>query len=138
MAQNSRFGRGRQQRTFDTPPPVQQPTKKLDKAEVIAYAEERATLYSDKYNFDAFQKEVLKKFLGNYYAQKFDVAYDDALKYDDKLSLISTYENSFQKELETFLTPEQARLIMEEEQHDGKSFKKKKDKKNKKKKNKKG
>lgn len=134
QAQYNQYGRRSQrgERGY-VPPPKPVAVKEVTKPEIDEYTDERATLYTDKFGFDAFQKEVLKKFLKNYYIQKHEIEFNPALKFEDKLTLINDQQIAFQKELETFLTPEQVSNIMAEEQYGEKSKKSKKDKKKKKK-----
>ena len=138
QAQFNQFGRPAQrgERGY-VPPPRPVAVKEIEKPEIDEYTEDRATLYSEEFGFDAFQKEVLKRYLKKYYVQKLDVEYNPDLKYEDKLSLIQGQQKVFKKDLSSFLTDSQVLSILEREQY-GKRTKDKKNKKNKGKKNKKG
>jgi len=134
QAQYNQFGRPAQrgERGY-VPPPRPVAVKEVEKPEIDEYTEDRATLYSEEFGFDAFQKEVLKKYLKKYYLQKLDVEYNPDLKYEDKLSIIGDQQKIFKKDLSSFLTEAQVLSILEREQYGKKAKKKKKkDKKNKK------
>ena len=139
QAQYNQFGRiaQRGERGY-IPPPKTVAAKEVEAPDLTLHTEDRATYYSEKFNFDAFQKEVLKKYLKKYYAQRFSIEYDPKLKFDEKLPLLAEQQYVLKTDLEGFLTPEQVNGIMGEEQFDNSSSKKrKKDKKKKKKKGKK-
>ncbi len=109
------------------PPPKQIPVKEIERPEINAYSEERAVYFSEQLGFDAFQKEVLKTYLKNYYTAKHDVEFNPDLKYNEKLPLISKHQESFRQELITFLKPEQVTFIMKEEHSGSKEIKSKRE-----------
>lgn len=120
-----------------TPPPRAIEAGEPEKPDINIIAQEKATLYAEKLNIDAFKKEVLKSYLKDFYREKIDISYNPDLKLEEKQPLIIVANNKFEKRLTEILDADQIETLLSIEQLGmrPKEEKKKKKKKRKKTKN---
>lgn len=126
-----------------SPPPRQLDAGEPEKPDVNQLSIDKATLYKEMLGIDAFQKEILRSYLKDYYTAKIDIDYNPDLKFEDKQKQINVEQKKFEKVLKEVFTDDQVEQILIEEQFGNRAKEKKKEekdakKKKRKKKNKKG
>lgn len=133
-------GIARGQRGYSPTPPAQQ-AGEPEAPDVNLLSIERANMYQELLGLDGFTKEVLKKYLQDYYAATSSIGYNPDLKFEDKRELINAERKKFEKSLKEAFSEEQVEQILTEEEFGNgekkidKEKRKKKRKKKKKKKN---
>lgn len=137
IAQNlGRTQRG--QRGYSPTPPSQQ-AGEPEAPDVNLLSIERSNMYQELLGLDGFTKEVLKKYLEDYYTATSSIAFDADIPFEDKRELVNSERKKFEKSLKEAFTEEQVeKILMEEELGSGqKKLEKEKRKKKRKKKKKK-
>ena len=135
-------GIARGQRGYSPTPPAQE-AGEPEKPDVNLLSIERANMYQELLGIDGFTKEVLKKYLQDYYDATSSIGYNANLKFEEKSQLINGERKKFETSLKEVFTDEQVEKILTEEEFGNgekklkkESRKEKRKKKKKKKKNK--
>jgi len=136
IAQVSPFAPERGQRGY-TPPPKYSGPQSPEKPDVMLLSQSRADFYEEELGIDAFEKEVLKTYLKNYYTETVAIEFDEKLKFEDKAERLVVHKVALETELQSFLNNEQVSFILDNERVGGTAKSAKKSKKKKKKKKKK-
>lgn len=129
----------RGQRGYSPTPPAQQ-AGEPEAPDVNLLSITRANMYQELLGLDGFTKEVLKKYLQDYYGATSDIGYNPNLKFEEKREQINAERKKFEKSLKEAFTEEQVEQILTEEEFgngEKKIDKEKRKKKRKKKKKKK-
>lgn len=135
IAQNlGRTQRG--QRGYSPTPPAQQ-AGEPEAPDVNLLSIERSNMYQELLGLDGFTKEVLKKYLEDYYAATSAIGFNPDLKFEQKRESINAERKKFEKLLKEAFTEEQVEKILTEEEFGAGEKKIEKEKRKKKKKKKK-
>ncbi|MBE16480.1 MAG: hypothetical protein CL867_09535 [Cytophagaceae bacterium] len=122
-----------------TPPPRAIEAGEPEKPDTNLMAQEKAAIYAEALQIDAFKKEVLRSYLEDYYKEKIAVSYNPELKYDEKQPLLNAASKKYEARLAEVFDKDQINQLLAYEEigvgGDKKERKKKKRKKRKKTKN---
>ena len=120
-----------------TPPPRAIEAGEPEKPDTNLMAQEKAAIYAEALQIDAFKKEVLRSYLEDYYKEKIDISYNPELKYDEKQPLLNAASKKYEERLVEVFDQEQINQLLAYEEigvgDDKKESKKKKKRKKRKK-----